>query len=57
MAAAQHPADAVERVGRAAAVSGLLMLHTAAEVIDTGQAQAHDMKRVERPLGVRQVRG
>jgi hypothetical protein len=55
MAAAQHPADAVERVARAAPVAGLLALDAAADVIDGGEAEAYLVERVEHPQRVRQA--
>ena len=55
-AAAQHPADAVERVAGAAAVPGLGLLDAAADVIDGGQGEAHDVERVEHPHRVGQLR-
>jgi hypothetical protein len=56
-AATKQPADAVERIFGAAAVAQGVVLHAAADVIDTGQAQAHDVERVEHPHRVGQLRG
>lgn len=53
VAAAQQPADAVERVIAATAVPGLLAL-VQAYLVDGGEPEAHDVKRVQHSSGVRQ---
>ena len=52
--AAQQPADAVERVLAAAAVPEVLALDPAANLVDRGEPEAHHMKRIQHPHGVRQ---
>jgi hypothetical protein len=47
--AAQQSADAVERVAGAAAVAGLLLLDAAADLIDGGEPEPHDVESVEHP--------
>ncbi len=53
-AAAQYPADAIQRVTGAAAVPGLGLLNPAAHVIQGGQGQAHNVERIEHPHRARQ---
>ena len=53
--AAQQAADAVERVAIAAAVAQGVLLDAPAHVVHGGQAQAHDMERVEHPHRIRKL--
>jgi hypothetical protein len=46
-AAAQDATDAAQRVPGAAPVPDLGLLHPAADVVDDGQREAHDVKRVQ----------
>jgi hypothetical protein len=52
-AAAQDAANALERVVTAAPMTERLLLDAAAYVVDGGQSQPHDMKRIQYPHGVR----
>jgi hypothetical protein len=45
--AAQEAADAVERIAAEAAMPGRVVLDAAAHIVHGGQAQAHDLERVE----------
>jgi hypothetical protein len=55
VAAAQQPADAVERVARAAAVPGLFALDAAPDVVDRSEPEPHHMERIQHPRGVGQA--
>ena len=52
--AAQHPADAVQRVVAASAVPGRLVLHPAADLVHGVEAELHYVKRVQHPHRLRQ---
>ena len=54
VAAAQYPADRVQRVVLAAAVTQVVLLHPAAHVIDGGEPEPGDMEGVQHPGRVRQ---
>ena len=56
-AAAQDPADAIQRVAGAAAVPGLGVLDPAAHVIERGQGEPDHVKRVQHPHRVGQLAG
>ncbi len=43
----QGPADAVERVALAAAVAEGVLLDAAADLIDHGRAELHDVERIQ----------
>ena len=49
VAAAQHPADAVERVPGAAAVPEGVLLDPAADLVHGVEAELHHVERVEHP--------
>jgi hypothetical protein len=55
-AAAQHPADPVQRVVLAAAVTGTGLLDPAADVVDGLEAESGDVEAVQHPDRVRQRR-
>src|SRR6201993_1462354 len=54
-AAVQHPPNSVQRIPAAATVPVSLLLHPAAHVVEGGQSQPHDMKRIEHPHRLRQT--
>ena len=54
-AAAQHPADPVERIVAAAAMPVGVLLDAAAYVVDGGEPQPYDVEGIQDPHGVRQA--
>jgi hypothetical protein len=57
MAAAQHPADPVQRVVLAAAVTEILLLDPAPHIVDGGEPETSDVEGVQHPVACgRQVR-
>jgi hypothetical protein len=54
VAAAQQPADAVERITGTAAVPALLALDAAADLVDGGEAEPHHVEGVQHPYCVGQ---
>ena len=49
VAAAQQPADAVERITGAPAVPELLALDPAADIVEGGEPEPHHVERVQHP--------